>query len=418
MFNLVEALNYRCLRHVRQPMKRFHTLVGPNASGKSTFLDVVRLLSDLVRPEGVEAALRDRVPSWQDLVWMRKNRSFELAVEATIPDEKRGELENPEWNTCRYQVRIGKGKTGKPVGILDETLLLKERVEAKSNGQPALFPDYKRSVPDTIFLRKGKPGTKTIVSKVTSGNDNFYDETGSGWDHAFKLGPQRSALANLPEDETKFAASTWFKRMLIDGIDFLKLDSESMRRPSPPGKGVAFKPDGSNLPWVIRHLKEEHPKKLKQWVQHVRTSLSGVETVGTHVRDEDRHCYLQVQYQSGVEVPSWGLSDGTLRMFALTLLPYLPNVQGTFLVEEPENGIHPSAVETVHESLSSVYNAQVLAATHSPVFLSSTRPEDLLCFAQDDEGKTDVVKGSDHPRLRQWQQETDLGTLFAGGVLG
>jgi predicted ATPase len=418
MFNLVEAHNYRCLRYVRQPMKRFHTLVGPNASGKSTFLDVVRFLSDLVRPEGVEAALRKRAPSWQDLVWMKEDRPFELAVEATIPDEKRKELKNPEWNTCRYQVRIGQDDPDNPVGILDETVLLKERAKPASNGQPALFPNYDRSIPDTIRIRKGKPGTKTVVSKVTSGNDNFYDETGSGWDHAFKLGPQRSALANLPEDETKFAASTWFKRMLVNGIDFLKLDSESMRRPSPPGKGAAFQPDGSDLPWVIRNLKEKHPEKLKQWVRHVRTSLPDVETVGTHVRDEDRHCYLQVQYRSGVEVPSWGLSDGTLRLFALTLLPYLPDVQGAFLVEEPENGIHPSAVETVHESLSSVYDAQVLAATHSPVFLSSTRPEDLLCFAQDDEGKTDVVKGTDHPRLQTWQRETDLGTLFAGGVLG
>jgi hypothetical protein len=41
----------------------------------------------------------------------------------------------------------------------------------------------------------------------------------------------------------------------------------------------------------------------------------------------------------------------------------------------------------------------------------------MLCFALDDEGKTDVVLGSDHPRLRDWKHETNLGTLFAGGVL-
>jgi predicted ATPase len=418
MFNLVEALNYRCLRHVRQPMKRFHTLVGPNASGKSTFLDVVRLLSDLVRPEGLEAALHKRVPSWRDLVWMKEDRPFELAVEATIPEEKREGLEHSNWDTCRYQVRIGQNGTTEPVSILDETLLLKHHMEVRSNGQTALFPNYGRSIPETICVGKKKSSTKTVVSKRPDGNYNIYGETGAGWNHAFKMGPQRSALANLPEDESKFAASTWFKRMLVNGIDFLKLDSESMRRPSPPGKGAAFQPDGSNLPWVIRNLKEKHPEKLKQWVRHVRTSLPDVETVGTHVRDEDRHCYLQVQYKSGVEVPSWGLSDGTLRLFALTLLPYLPDVQGAFLVEEPENGIHPSAVETVHESLSSVYDAQVLAATHSPVFLSSTRPEDLLCFAQDDEGKTDGVKGTDPPRLQTWPRETDLGPLCAGGVLG
>ncbi len=36
----IEALNYRGLRHVSQEVRPFEVLVGPNASGKSTFLDV------------------------------------------------------------------------------------------------------------------------------------------------------------------------------------------------------------------------------------------------------------------------------------------------------------------------------------------------------------------------------------------
>ena len=41
MITLIEALNYRCLRYISRPLKPFHVLVGPNASGKTTFLDVV-----------------------------------------------------------------------------------------------------------------------------------------------------------------------------------------------------------------------------------------------------------------------------------------------------------------------------------------------------------------------------------------
>ena len=55
-----------------------------------------------------------------------------------------------------------------------------------------------------------------------------------------------------------------------------------------------------------------------------------------------------------------------MRFLALTLLAYLPDPAGPYLIEEPENGIHPRNVETVFESLSSVYDAQVLLATHSP----------------------------------------------------
>ena len=48
MFTLIEALNYRCLRYVRQPLGDFRVLVGPNASGKTTFLDVVAFWGRLV----------------------------------------------------------------------------------------------------------------------------------------------------------------------------------------------------------------------------------------------------------------------------------------------------------------------------------------------------------------------------------
>ena len=48
MIKRIEALNYRALKHISQTLKPFQILVGPNASGKSTFLDVVALLRRLV----------------------------------------------------------------------------------------------------------------------------------------------------------------------------------------------------------------------------------------------------------------------------------------------------------------------------------------------------------------------------------
>jgi predicted ATPase len=135
-------------------------------------------------------------------------------------------------------------------------------------------------------------------------------------------------------------------------------------------------------------------------------------------RPEDNHRYIVVEYVSGLKAPSWVVSDGTLRLLALTLLAYIQEVEGIYLIEEPENGIHPRAVETVFQSLSSVYGAQVLCASHSPVVLSLAKPSDLLCFAKTPTGETDIVRGDEHPRLKNWRGSLDLGTLFAAGVLG
>ena len=111
-------------------------------------------------------------------------------------------------------------------------------------------------------------------------------------------------------------------------------------------------------------------------------------------------------------------SDGTLRLLALTLLAYIPELSGVYLIEEPENGIHPRAVEAMFQSLSSVYGSQILLATHSPVILSLVDPAHLLCFAKTRDGATDIVLGSNHPALKEWRGETNLSVLFASGVLG
>ena len=70
MIRRIQALNYRCLRYVDIVLDRFHVLVGPNASGKSTLLDVVAFLGDMVS-EGLEEAVEKRTRNFQDLVWKR-----------------------------------------------------------------------------------------------------------------------------------------------------------------------------------------------------------------------------------------------------------------------------------------------------------------------------------------------------------
>jgi hypothetical protein len=45
-------------------------------------------------------------------------------------------------------------------------------------------------------------------------------------------------------------------------------------------------------------------------------------------------------------------------------------------------------------------------------------PENVLCFAKDAAGATDIVSGDRHPALRDWKRgEPDLGVLFAMGIL-
>jgi len=417
MISLVEALRYRCLRDVSQTLGPFQILVGPNASGKSTFLDVAQLLADLLRGGLNDAVSVKRSPDLKNLVWMQEAESFEMAIELPIPEARRERLKNGQ-RMARYEVAVGHTAAGE-LSILGETLWLKPESEPVLR-QLEIFPEPAKPRPSLSYPegRHSPHGWKKVLSKKPdSGNDYFFSET-TGWQNPFRLGPRKLGLANLPEDEEKFPVATWVKRVLLEGVQRLMLNCEVLRRPSPPGSPLEFQPDGSNLPRAVEALRNSDPARFDRWLAHVRTALPDVRTVETVEREEDRHRYLQVCYDTGLRAPSWALSDGTLRLLALTLLAYIDPPGRIFLIEEPENGIHPQAVECVFQALSSAYESQILCASHSPVILSLAEPSQLLCFARSADGATGVVRGDEHPALKAWKRGLDLGTLFASGVLG
>ncbi|MEW6265188.1 MAG: ATP-binding protein [Thermodesulfobacteriota bacterium] len=420
MIRLIEALNYRCLRYVSQELGPFHILVGPNASGKTTFLDVVVFLGRLVN-EGLEAAVNERTREFRDLLFGRAGDVFELAIETAIPKDRRVKLRR-NFDVVRYEIKIGLSEDQREYGIHEERVWLKTWRQRQSP-VPILFP-VQNFPPSSIMTIRAEKGWQRVLTKAHGGNDNFYVEVrdagkGKGWFPSIKLGPKKSALANLPEDEEKFPVATWLKWFLTQNIQTLILNSLIIRKASPPGQIRGFKPDGSNLPWVIDDLKKKAPDRFENWIRHLRTALQDeVRDIHVIIREDDRHAYLIIEYERDLKVPSWMASDGTLRLLALTLPAYLPDFQGVYLIEEPENGIHPTAAETVFQSLSSVYDAQILLATHSPIFLSHASPESVLCFKKTDIGSTDIVLGSKHPALLEWQGQPNLSVLFAGGVLG
>ncbi len=423
MIRVIEALNYRCLQYVHQTLDDFQILIGPNASGKTTFLDVVGFLGDLLS-EGLDSAITNRSTDLHDLFFMGKGNRFELAVELEIPVDRIKMLATKrEFRFVRYEVAVGLSSESDEYHILDEQVVLtNSRSERPDDPDTrSLFPSPAPSPSTIMHPRQVGRSKHRAVRKVYEGNDNFYSEkskgAGSKWAPSIRLGPRKSALANMPADEERFPVSTWLRETLMNGTQRLMLNSLALRESSRPGQGRMFKPDGSNLPWVIESLRSK-PDRFRLWIEQIQTALPDVQDILTVELPDTKHRFLQILYSGGLKVPSWTASDGTLRMLALTLPAYLPDFEGIYLIEEPENGIHPMAMETVYQALRAVYGAQILLATHSPVILGCATVDEILCFKKDDTGATDVVTGSRHPALLQWQDSLNLSDLYASGVLG
>ena len=104
-------------------------------------------------------------------------------------------------------------------------------------------------------------------------------------------------------------------------------------------------------------------------------------------------------------------------LFCLTISASLlqcqeDNADNSFSPEQLDNLLAPVALYP--DPLLS----QVLVATHSTVALNMLEPNEVLCFAKDKAGATDIISGDRHPALRDWKKgEPDLGVLFASGIL-
>ena len=148
----------------------------------------------------------------------------------------------------------------------------------------------------------------------------------------------------------------------------------------------------------------------------MKFALPDLDRIGWARRQADNAEYLLLRHANGLEAPSWMLSDGTLRMMALTIPAFLPPESAVYMVEEPENGVHPKALEIILRSLSTIPSAQMLLATHSPFVVQQCGVDPLLCFSRDEAG-THIIRGANHPLLQSWDGSPDLGIVFAAGVL-
>jgi hypothetical protein len=417
MIRRLQVRGYRALRAVDVELRDFQVLVGPNASGKTTLFDVLLLLRDIVRIVGVEAPLEPilrgdaalglwpRARDPRELTWLRSGAPIEIAVDFELP---------PSIAQCRfarYSLQLDLG--GIPA-IPWEILWTTDTLSTSTTSVDA-FP-LDRDLTPLTFERK-KNESSLLISRFPGGSTRFYPETNPASHQTFRFGSHKSALANLPEDEELFPAALWVKNQLRQGVRLLALQVEAMRQSAPMSADPSLRSDGSNLPWVVHALESRDPERKRDWIAHVQTALPEIVDVRTVERDEDRHRYLVVRYQNGLEAPSWLLSEGTLRLLALTLLAYAPAPPGVLLIEEPENGLHPQAIETVFQSLSSIYDSQVFVASHSPILLSHASREQVLCFGRTPTGAVDIVSGDRHPGLANWHAALHFGDLLASGVL-
>lgn len=427
MITRIEASNYRCFARLSIDVDRYQVLAGANGSGKTTLLDIPLLLGDLLQAQRIaDAFLRSersgrapRATSFTDLLHNGRGTDLVFAVQARLPDTIQSTLASaatsrPPPTHLRYELRLE--VFNRKLEVAEEYLFL----FAEDDGPP------KPGIPLQGSAASGRkwPGGKwqPVIARSRETITELRAETttrGTRLLNLLRIENAQLALASVPADDSLFPATRWFIGLLRGRSVRYDPDWAALRLPAPPGDPFEVVPDGRNTPWLAQAMRKDDPASFRLWVDHVRTALPQLLDIDVREREEDHHAYFVLEYAGGHRVTSSGLSDGTVRILALSVLPYLPAdaLPQLLVTEEPENGIHPQAIETVLTSLSSIQHSQVWISTHSPVVLAGTELADVLAARLHDDGSADVVSGDRHPRLRDWRGSIDLGSLFASGVL-
>ncbi|HOY68247.1 MAG TPA: ATP-binding protein [Candidatus Ozemobacteraceae bacterium] len=426
MITRLEATRYRCLERLDVDLGEFALVVGANGAGKSTFLDLLVLFGDLLQQKDVGSAFTSRLrgqpprcATFSELIFCGRGDDFILAVEAELPDAvirallpgqpatvKNDEEQWPRF--IRYELRLGVFNQRR-LEVNAEYLFLFSRSALPGRGGARLLGETAPKKEWRFIIRRDAGEKALFRNEVVK----------AARSKAVHIDAGKPALARVHfESREEYPAAVWLHGLLTDQCLAYRPSMAVLQTASPPGRAEMPAADAGNLPWLTLLLRKTNPRLFDAWVDHVRTALPQVASIEACEREEDHHAYFKIQYQGGYNVTSSGLSEGTLRILALTLLPYLERRPTILLVEEPELGIHPRGIETVLQSLMSVYDSQVLVSSHSPVVMAQCRLEQVLCARLDEAGAATIVSGRHHPRLAEWKGRIDLGALFAAGVLG
>ena len=106
---------------------------------------------------------------------------------------------------------------------------------------------------------------------------------------------------------------------------------------------------------------------------------------------------LQARLTDDTLVPAEALSEGLLYFLGFMALQHLAESR-LFLVEEPENGLHPARVSEVMAILREISKtSQVIIATHSPLVVNELKGEEVSVVTRDPEKGTQVKLLKDVP---------------------
>ena len=133
----------------------------------------------------------------------------------------------------------------------------------------------------------------------------------------------------------------------------MQLNPEELRKPTVQDAKMSYEitHSGSNLASALFRMKMDDEYVLINISRQMMKFLPEYVSVDVVNDIANKQFVIKLKHKDGKEFSSRVLSEGTLRLLALTIMQFDENHRGLLCFEEPENGIHPQRIKLMTELL-------------------------------------------------------------------
>lgn len=386
MIHRVRVRGYKSLRDLDVELKALTVLFGPNAAGKSNFLDCLQLVSRMVTSRTLKEAFD---PPYRGtplesfsfgsggiaahLEQPRLEFTVEIDVELSDRTIDVVERQIEEMRTGGASEPRGGGAGRRGPHIRERLLRYRLTVEIiPRSGILRVADEYLQALRDDF---EPKASRRAFVEKLghrlhlrLEGQSHpTYHET--GLDHT---------LVSRPLYPPHYPHITAFRQELSDWAFFYFEPRERMRASNPVKEVRHIGLMGEELAAFLNTLRATNEKQFAAVERALHTLVPQIQRI-----DVSRNALGEVELrlaEDGVPIHARLVSEGTLRMLGLLAVASAKDASTLIAFEEPENGVHPRRIRLLAEFLKTRTEAgrtQCVVTTHS-VLLPDLLPVESL----------------------------------------
>ena len=406
----VWARNFRSIADASLNLDQVTVLVGPNASGKSNVLDILRFVKDALRFD-LEAAISIR--HGFDSIRRRTTDSLSEEVEIGLSATVSGSTNFGNTSRIDYGfILVPDPDRGYKVNLEYATVYPRDQKDF----DPVLFRIEDGRLTSPVSLSHYND-TRSRLWQDDDETSAF--DTGELWLRrvARPWTPGRSQ--DLPEDDGTFFTFARPVEILlrrIASMRFYHIFPNTIREPQRLGNPYPLDEDAGNLASVLRDFDRDPRNTIERLKKSLGRLVPGVSDV--EITSAGGYLVVRLKHEAalgGGWIDLSQESDGTIRLLGLLTALHQRRVLPLIGIEEPELTVHPGALTALADELKEKSRtSQLIVTTHSPDLIdriTNFRDVDSLRVVELIEGVTEVnlVSGA--------QRESVMKHLFSPGEL-